>query len=89
MAINNSSIKDREFGKFVESPTRPGSPAIEVVGDFAGGLVAGTGYTTIDVTYPTTIQEVYTFKLLLATVQTITVDYTTSTKDILSKVTYS
>lgn len=32
MALNPClSIKDKEFNKFVESPTRPGEPAIEVV----------------------------------------------------------
>lgn len=29
-----NSIKDREWTKFVESPTRPGNSAVEVVGSF-------------------------------------------------------
>jgi len=31
MALNRGSIHDRELHKFVESPTRTGEPAIEVV----------------------------------------------------------
>lgn len=33
MALNRASIHDRELNKFVESPTRPGEPAVEVTGD--------------------------------------------------------
>lgn len=33
MALDRGSIHDREYHKFVESPTRPGEPAIEVTGD--------------------------------------------------------
>ena len=32
-----NSIKDREWTKFVESPSRPGSSAVEVVGTFGSG----------------------------------------------------
>lgn len=30
MALDRGNIKDREFHKFVESPSRPGEPAVEV-----------------------------------------------------------
>lgn len=30
MALNRSSIHDRELHKFVESPSRPGEPAVDV-----------------------------------------------------------
>jgi hypothetical protein len=33
MAINSGNVKDRELQKFVESPTRPGQPAVEVTGN--------------------------------------------------------
>ena len=86
MALNTGlTIKDLEKSKFVESQTRPGFSAIEVV---SAEFIAGTDYDTIDVTYPTSTQEVYTFKLLASVVRVITVDYTTSTKDVLLKVTY-
>jgi hypothetical protein len=86
MALNTGlTIKDLEKSKFIESPTRPGFPAIEVV---STGFTAGTDYDTIDVTYPTSTQEVYTFNLLASVVRVITVDYTTSSKKVLLKVTY-
>lgn len=33
MAIRSNATTDREFDKFVESPTRPGATAVEVTGD--------------------------------------------------------
>ena len=30
MALNRGNISDREYHKFVESPSRPGEPAVEV-----------------------------------------------------------
>lgn len=35
MALNRKSLPDRELHKFVESPNRPGEPAIETV---SGGI---------------------------------------------------
>jgi hypothetical protein len=32
MGINSGNVKDRELQKFVESPSRPGKPAVEVTG---------------------------------------------------------
>ena len=46
-------------------------------------------YDTIDITYPTTTKEVYTFTLAAASVRTITVDYTDATKESILKVTHS
>lgn len=40
MALTRGSIHDRELHKFVESPTRPGEPAIEVSGTFEGSPFA-------------------------------------------------
>jgi hypothetical protein len=34
MAQKSNDIRDREFSKFVESQTRPGESAVEVVGSF-------------------------------------------------------
>ena len=52
-----------------------------------GDLVMGTDFDTIDVTYPTSTTELYTYKLAAATVRTVTVTYTTSAKEILLQVT--
>ena len=85
MTINKDAYRDMEKNKFVESPRRPGFPAVEVI---SAGFTAGIDYDIIDVSYPTLIQEIYTFKLVTEVVRVITVDYTTSTKDVLLKVTY-
>ena len=52
-------------------------------------LVAGTDYDTIDITYPTTTKEVYTYTLSTASIRVVTVDYVDSTKDNILKVVYS
>jgi len=52
-------------------------------------LVAGTDYDTIDITYPTSTQELYTYKLSAASVRTVTVDYTSSSKKDILKVVWS
>lgn len=41
MAMRSNATADREFDKFVESPTRPGSTAIEVI--IVGGSSGGSG----------------------------------------------
>lgn len=33
MSLDRKSLQDREYNKFVESPSRPGEPAIEIVGN--------------------------------------------------------
>ncbi len=37
MSIDQLNIKDREFQKYVESPTRPGKTAVEVFGSISTG----------------------------------------------------
>lgn len=47
MSIDNLNIKDRDFQKYVESPTRPGKTAVEVFGSFGDGPFSpptGTDY---------------------------------------------
>jgi len=41
MALNRHSILDRELHKFVESPTRPGEPAVEIAGSFSATVDPG------------------------------------------------
>lgn len=42
MTINRSSLQDREINKFVESPTRPGEPAVEVQNPDLSAIAANT-----------------------------------------------
>lgn len=42
MAINSGNVKDRELGKFVESPTRTGQPAVESVSTIKGITDSGS-----------------------------------------------
>ena len=87
MALRKT-IDDREYRKFVESLTRPDHTAIETfVGNSAP--ISGLDYDTITATYPTTSSEVYTYTLLAATIQVVTVTYTDDTKKILTSVVYS
>lgn len=37
MSITSGNLQDREHGKFVESPTRSGQPAVEVTGQVTLG----------------------------------------------------
>lgn len=53
----------------------------------ASGGLAPAQYDTIEVTYPTSSTELYTYKLSTVTVGTISVTYTDSTKLVLSSVT--
>ena len=91
----NGTIKDLEKRKFVESETRAGEPAVEVIvgnpGDISGvdAFLAVTNYDTVDITYPSSTQEVYNYKLLTVSVRTVTIDYVDSTKEDILKVVYS
>jgi hypothetical protein len=65
-----------------------GSP-VSLLRVFSDKFSAGTEYDTIDITYPTTTKEVYTYTLSAASVRVVTVDYVDSTKDNILKVVYS
>jgi len=76
---------DLEKKKFVE--TNNGATAVRTTS--IGELLAGYVYDSIVATYPDTVTEVYTYKTGGAsgtTVATITVIYTTATKDVLTSV---
>lgn len=80
----NGSYIDKEMSisvTHVETPIN-----VEVTG---GELVSVTDYDTIDITYPTVTQELYSYKLLTVTVKTVTIDYVDSSKDEILKVFYS
>lgn len=53
------------------------------------GLVQGEDYDRIDVTYPTTSSEVFTYSLSASNVQVITITYVTSSKKDILNVVYS
>lgn len=71
--------------KYVESITRPNKTAVEV--SLANSeLVSGIDYDEIAVTYPTTVSEVFTYKLAAATIKTITITYTDDNKGDLTSI---
>lgn len=73
----DKNINTLEKDKFVD--TEDGT-AVRV--SIAGGLAPAT-YDEVQVTYPSSEVEVYTFKLASSTVSVVTVTYTDSTKEIL------
>lgn len=52
-------------------------------------LTPGVDYDEIDVTYPTTTQEIFTYTLSAVSVRTVTIDYTDACKEDILKVTYN
>lgn len=83
MAISPVTL-DNENSKFVESPTRSGAAAVEVVGSLSiggGAFDPPTGTVKIAATVGSLI-ETYEYKDILdITLKTVTVTYATSTKN--------
>jgi hypothetical protein len=52
-------------------------------------LTPGVDYDEIDITYPTTTQELFTYTLSAVSVRTVTIDYTDACKEDILKVTYN
>lgn len=75
------NINDLEKAKFQE--TTDGLTAVRIV---SSTPLSPSEYDRIDVTYPTSTQEVYSFSLASNPVGTITVDYVDSTKEQVSSV---
>jgi len=89
MAIDDryKSTIDREYNKFVESPTRPGEPAIEIVGSLdaqSGSILSGLDYDDIELTASTSTTETYTIRNNATDIATLLVTYQNASK---SKVT--
>jgi hypothetical protein len=82
------NLLDREREKFVESPSRPNQPAIEVIS--SGKLIPPAEADAMTVAYPNSSTEVYSYRVggvSGSVVKTITVVYTSPSKnDILSVV---
>lgn len=52
-------------------------------------LTPGVDYDEIDITYPTTTQELFTYTLSAVSIRIVTVDYTDACKEDILKVTYN
>jgi hypothetical protein len=88
MALPQSQ-RDREFLNFDDNGDGTTSRLVKVTGGL-GSLLEGITYDYIGATYPSATTEVYTYRLggSLGTVQaTVTVVYTSSSKDTLLSVT--
>lgn len=71
------SIEDREYKKFAEVSSEV---AVRVTGILGSGLAPVT-YDRVDVAYPTSATEVYTFKLSNVSVGVVTVTYEDDSKE--------
>lgn len=76
MALDEN-INTLEKAKFVET-----FQGTSVRVSLSGGL-APEAYDEVQVTYPSSVTEIYTFKLLTVTVSVVTVTYSNSTKEVL------
>lgn len=91
MALNRNNILDREFHKFVESPSRPGEPAVEIVGSVSttGGFTIPENADAITREVSGS-QEIYKYReggVSGTILKTITLTYTSSSlKDLVSAV---
>lgn len=76
----SQNTRDNEQNKFCENDQ--GEVAVRVCGDvnIAGDLIFGIDYNKIDVTYPNDTTEIITYTLNTATIRTLEVIYTDSTK---------
>lgn len=75
-----AALNDREHQKFID--VAPGETAVRVsLQGFTPEL-----FDRCDVTYPTSIQEVYTFSYNASATGVITVNYVDSTKELISSV---
>ena len=86
------TIEGREYTKFVDSPSRPNSSAVEgvIYNDVKFINVSPFGeFNKIEVAYPTNVREVYTYSLDSNVIGSVTVDYTDASKKLLSVVIYN
>lgn len=94
MALNRGSIHDRELNKFVESPSRPGEPAVEIVGNLSASIAPGPfdPPTATDTILRSVLANVETYEYKSGgpsgtLLKTVTVTYLTSSlKDLVSVV---
>ena len=74
-----STVKDREFDKFRSAPNDKSSVA--VTADIPVPVDAsGVNWDEITTTFPSTVEELYTYKKDSVIIQTVLVTYDTSAK---------
>lgn len=86
------SLQDREQAKFVESPDGSNETAVRtkvtngepIPVTITDGLLGGVTFDSIFATYPDSITEVYTYKLVANTVAVVTIAYTNTNKKYLA-----
>ena len=81
---------DREYQNFVDRndiPTRAVFLNLLAGEKVPVDIEGGVSWDLIEATYPTSTQEVYTYKLLTVVTQVITFNYTSSNKKFISSVT--
>lgn len=80
------NILDREFHKFIESPTRPGKSAVEIVGEITtttGPFSPPSSSDAFTVSYPNSVTEVYEFRtggVGGTIIKTVTLIYSSASK---------
>lgn len=94
MALNRHSLPDRELNKFVESPSRPGEPAIEIVGNLTSTPGPFSPPTNADSIVRTVLSNVETYEYKSGGIsgtllKTVTVTYTDNTLEELVNVVVS
>lgn len=81
------NIQEREFNKFEENAEDGGTDVrvtlkspVEVEVQPGGNIMSGIEYNEVQVTYPTSTTEVFTYKKATITVAVVTATYTDTTK---------
>ncbi len=83
------NIRDREHDKFLEDANGDTSVRVGLSAGALGSLLQGVAWDYVEVSYPTTIKEIYTFKtggVSGTTTAVIEITYTDSTKNFLDNV---
>lgn len=76
MALNRKSLPDRELNKFVESPNRPGEPAVDTVSSGVFDAPINTDAVVRSVVGPVETWEFKSGGISGSVVKTVTVTYT-------------
>lgn len=94
MALLRKSLPDRELNKFVESPSRPGEPAIEIVGNLTSSPGPFSPPINCDSIVRTVLSNVETYEyknggIAGTLLKTVTVTYVDNTLEELVNVVVS
>ena len=85
--ITSKNIRDLEQHKFIDKPDSedPNGVAVRVKATDAD-VVIGVDYDQVDVTFPNSTTEIYTYTLSAATVLTVQIIYVTSVKEVILQI---